>query len=1364
MTTKIWKDDDLLGKRYRLMRQLGRDRGTLLWEAHDDEEMKLVHIRILQDHLRSEPLVEMRFRREADLANRLDHRALLAPHELIDDDGVLALVYEIPGTATLTDRLRQGVLEPVEAVNLLEPILVGLEFAHRRGVIHRNLSPDHIWLDESGGARLGGFGGAKVLDMVGLTTQSMAFGLSHYRAPEQWFSQGGQESDSDPRTDVWALGVMLFEMIVGSPPVAAGGPKAMLDGFESLDLDKDLGELASPSINNAIAGALVVERRERISSVRALSDVLLGLTEVIENTTALGGLACWNCDHPRVETLDFCLRCGEGYLVRDPGAGSVDVVVPKFRRGREKGNQRRFAGWRSPKDFFFRTFHPQLDAEEKALLSERLRRAGAVFDEESEKRLAYSPFRIASELTWPDAYRLMTFLEDGRYGELRSDSKDRFENPTELLPEDSLPVLFFDHSEQKRSDKLAWSMKGVSWSSPALYALLGLGSVISAGIAILALLFLLVFLVSAAFYIQFDEFLISAVGLVFFLVFVAVFVAPIWIALGWTISKNRRPAVSFQKPSVRSFPKEKRHLWTSLTADLANERDRRLVEEVMATLTSRYNEGAPELLEEIRADVELLGYAPRDTEWQRLQVAWEGLEAKQSQGSQSSSGERKALAEEMKRHEKAMEQSELARARIFEFLEGIRSLDSSHSERKSPRPTGLRSDLEELRILHQSLIDLEGRPTLEVMEAAREEVDLQLELPERFDVIRLIASGGMANVVLAYDHYRDEQVALKVVLPQLRSLPQINALMRQEFEAARKVRHPGLVGIHEHLEVDGVDVLVMDYIEGIDLKTMIRWRDALPPAEIRRIGMEILDALEVAHRSGVIHGDIKPANILIGADDRVVLVDFGLARMEYLARDEQLEARLGTPGYVAPEILEGGLVDERADIFGLGLTLHEALTGKLPFGADGNEVIPGHDLQEVEAEFRFRNTLKKAAARDSAMRFRSAQDMKFALHPDADISDQNNQTTSAAAESCHNCGTTRLRHLHRCAACGVRRYQIIARSRLNGFQVIVDGHRSMPDMRQSLSGENIAAIRQIIAEFQRIQTTPHFEESLADLPVLLTPSIDKKDAKILGRTLHREGFLVRTLNAQVDAPFYRVRRSLRRILASSIPLLALIPIYVFTALYAHGTAPGSADLGDTLMPISLFFLGIVIVVQTILTATELRPVLRSATTVEKGARTDHQSAPIPPWEDRAIEALQKVRSERTRSLIEELVTAIAELRESWLETPEFSDLVDQLDKIAIKAFEQVDSLIDAEEIVAGVSPLERTTRHEEAHFRVVRIGSALLSLARKMRDFDITEIAHHPEAIGEMEIILDFDSADDDDIGAQSTQEQVSEAHQEVEI
>ncbi len=1317
------------------MRELGRDRGTLLWEAHDDEEMTVVHVRILQEHLRSEPLVGMRFRREVSLAGRLDHPGLVAPRELVDDESGLALVYEVGGTRTLTERLREGTMEPAEAAVLLEPVLEGLAVAHRRGVIHRNISPDHIWLDDGGEARLGGFGGAKVLDMVGLTTQSMAFGLSHYRAPEQWFAQAGQEGDADPRTDVWALGAILFEMILGRPPVAAIGPQAMTEGFEALDLDEVLGDLAPTAVGQAIMAALVVDRRDRLASVGELADVLLGRIEAVERTHYRHRLGppCWCCDHPRVETLDFCLRCGQGPIVQDPDEGTVDVIVPKFRRGREYGDMRRFSGSRNIADLFFRTFHPQLDADEKALLRERLQRAGASFDEKSDHRMAHSPFRIASDLTWPDAYRLMAFLKSGTPDELAGSAGKVLVSPKETIEGDHFPVLFRHVSEQGWLDKLGWSLKGLSWSSPVLFSILAVGSV--AG-GVIGVLLILVLVMVALFEGPFDpEWLVG-------MVVITAIIGPIWAALFWKASRNRRPAVSFERPRRDVLSESTRDRWTALMVDLVNERDRLLVEEVMDVVT-RVPDQAEDWLAEVEEDVMLLTRSPRDSEWQRLQVLWEGLQAQARQEGLTEAGERAALAREMKRHEKSVEESELARARIFAFVEGLRP-----RQRAVVRDESLAGSLEELRLLHQSLVDLEGSPTLETIGPARQELSLGLTLPERFDVIRRIASGGMADVILAHDHYREEHVALKIPLPEHRGLPQIGALMRKEFEAARKVHHPGLVAIHEHLEIDGVDVLVMEYIEGVDLKTMIRWRETLPPAEVRAIGEQILDTLAVAHQCGVVHGDIKPANILIGDDDRVVLVDFGLARMEYLARDEELESRLGTPGYAAPEILEGGLVDERADLYGLGLTLFEALTGTPPFGADHSAPVEGDDFQQVEAGLAFRDVLRRAAAADPATRFRSAQEMKAALNPEAEVTTIDDLVSTATVEACHACGAARHRYLHRCGVCGARRYAV-GRRFFGGKQVVVKGNE--------LGSEEILDLRRVIDEFQGIYARLHFDETLAELPALLTPSMDPLDARTMAATLERKGFDVAIMGA-FTATVYRGIHSWRRLLSSFLPLLALPPTIIAAVLLLD-------YLRVYIEPIHVFTVIIIFGVTLVsLLAAELLPGLRSATEVEKGRRGAVETASPTPFEDRAIDVLLKARTERTRALVDGLVTAFAEVRQSWLESPEHRDMVDALDELAVRAFDSVEALMKAEEVVAGVSALERTAHQEEAQRRVVQIGSGLVRLARELRELKLVESLDSRRALEEFGTVLDFDILDFDVVGKNTVEEGVAhEMKREVE-
>ena len=180
----------------------------------------------------------------------------------------------------------------------------------------------------------------------------------------------------------------------------------------------------------------------------------------------------------------------------------------------------------------------------------------------------------------------------------------------------------------------------------------------------------------------------------------------------------------------------------------------------------------------------------------------------------------------------------------------------------------------------------------------------------------------------------------------------------------------------------------------------------------------------------------------------------------------------------------------------------------------------------------------------------------------------------------------------------------------------------------------------------------------------------------------------------------------------------------------------------------LLLVFIAIAVPVALLATELIPVLRPATTVDRGRRrsVEPDSDAIPAYEDRAIEALQRANSERTRSLIDALVTAIAELRQSWAVSPERADWVEDLDRIALRAFDSVDALMEAEEVVAGVSPLDRTARHEAAHRRIVRTGSALVRLASDLRELkrsENPEASDASEALGGIGTVLDFDVADE---------------------
>ena len=212
-------------------------------------------------------------------------------------------------------------------------------------------------------------------------------------------------------------------------------------------------------------------------------------------------------------------------------------------------------------------------------------------------------------------------------------------------------------------------------------------------------------------------------------------------------------------------------------------------------------------------------------------------------------------------------------------------------------------------------------------------------LAGRYRLTQLLAIGGMAEVWQAQDELLDRQVAIKILLEQFAADPQLRARFQNEAIAAARLIHPSIVSIYDSIEVGGRDAIVMELVKGRTLRNFLDERGRLDPIEVVHIGSEVCTALMVAHRAGVIHRDVKPANILLSDDGRVLVTDFGIAKVldePDITRTAQL---VGTMKYLAPEQVEGGPVDGRTDIYALGAVLFEALCGEPPFRAESPAAV-----------------------------------------------------------------------------------------------------------------------------------------------------------------------------------------------------------------------------------------------------------------------------------------------------------------------------------------------------------------------------------------------------------------------------------------
>ncbi len=202
----------------------------------------------------------------------------------------------------------------------------------------------------------------------------------------------------------------------------------------------------------------------------------------------------------------------------------------------------------------------------------------------------------------------------------------------------------------------------------------------------------------------------------------------------------------------------------------------------------------------------------------------------------------------------------------------------------------------------------------------------------------LIGRGGMGVVYRAVQSGLERVVALKVIAPELLDDEDVRRRFLSEARAAASVEHPNVIPVHDAGEDDGIAYIAMRYVDGDDLRTLVRRGGALDPAEAAHLIAQAGAALDAIHRAGFVHRDVKPANLLVDGDRHVYLTDFGLAKAVLTRTDGTRTGQwVGTLDYVAPEQIRGGRIDARADVYALGGVLHYALTGKVPFVRDGDE-------------------------------------------------------------------------------------------------------------------------------------------------------------------------------------------------------------------------------------------------------------------------------------------------------------------------------------------------------------------------------------------------------------------------------------------
>ena len=266
----------------------------------------------------------------------------------------------------------------------------------------------------------------------------------------------------------------------------------------------------------------------------------------------------------------------------------------------------------------------------------------------------------------------------------------------------------------------------------------------------------------------------------------------------------------------------------------------------------------------------------------------------------------------------------------------------------------------------------------------------------KYQVQGLLGKGAMGVVYKGFDPNIARPVAIKTIHASLLDTEMGRELLdrfRNEAQAVGRLNHANIVSIYEFDQDKGTPYFVMEYVEGHDLKTLLKDGRKYSPKEAIHIVGAILSALEYTHKLGIVHRDIKPANVFITHNGQIKLADFGIARVDN-AELTQMGSVLGTPSYMSPEQCKGQPVDARSDLFSTGVVLYELLAGKKPFSGDNTHAIM-HGVLSAEPERptsqnpsvpkAFDAIIKKALAKDVGQRYQTAaefrDDLQNAIEP-----------------------------------------------------------------------------------------------------------------------------------------------------------------------------------------------------------------------------------------------------------------------------------------------------------------------------------------------------------------------------------------------
>jgi serine/threonine protein kinase len=261
-------------------------------------------------------------------------------------------------------------------------------------------------------------------------------------------------------------------------------------------------------------------------------------------------------------------------------------------------------------------------------------------------------------------------------------------------------------------------------------------------------------------------------------------------------------------------------------------------------------------------------------------------------------------------------------------------------------------------------------------------------LAGRYQVIEELGQGGMGRVYRVLDQKLDEEVALKLIKPEIAGDKETIDRFHNELRLARKIAHRNVGKMYELMEDAGTHFITMEYVPGQDLRGLVRQMGQLTAGKAVSIAKQVCDGLEEAHRLGVVHRDLKPGNILIDKDGNARIMDFGIARSLSGKSITGAAVMIGTPEYMSPEQVEGKDVDQRSDIYSLGVILYEMVTGRRPFEGETPLSVAHKQKYEASPDPRQLNaqlpddlsrTILRCLEKDKEKRYQSAEELSAEL-------------------------------------------------------------------------------------------------------------------------------------------------------------------------------------------------------------------------------------------------------------------------------------------------------------------------------------------------------------------------------------------------